>query len=100
TILELGAGAGICGIVAAKALACPVLLTDKDEGVLENLRYNVTLNELQSSVKVMKLDWTSSVPMEVKESAPFKVILASDSIYPGKSIIATEAFFTTVALLL
>ena len=44
-IVELGAGVGLCGIVAHKLGAKRVLLTDGDKTVLKNLRYNVQRNK-------------------------------------------------------
>lgn len=43
-VLELGAGLGLCGIASHLLGASRVLMTDGDTDVLENLRYNVTLN--------------------------------------------------------
>jgi Predicted methyltransferase len=43
-VLELGAGQGLCGLVAHHVGASKVLLTDGDTAVLKNLRYNVNLN--------------------------------------------------------
>ena len=44
TVLELGAGMGLCGIVAYHIGARDVLMTDGDIHVLDNMRYNVEQN--------------------------------------------------------
>jgi len=54
TVLELGAGCGLVGLVAART-GCPTMLTDFNETVLDNIRSNVVLNELDA--KVSKLDF-------------------------------------------
>lgn len=77
TILELGAGTGVCGMTAALALGCPVLLTDRLEDVLDNLRHNAVLNGLEHMVRVARVEWgapeNGGLPQEVRERAPFKV---------------------------
>ena len=48
TVLELGAGGGLPGLVAAKCGARKVVLTDyPDEALLDNLAYNVAQNVVQ-----------------------------------------------------
>ena len=49
TICELGAGVGLCGIVASRLGAKSVLMTDGDTTVLENLRHNVDLNSITAT---------------------------------------------------
>jgi predicted nicotinamide N-methyase len=51
TVLELGAGLGLCGIACHYLGAQRVLLTDGDSSVLENLRYNVRQNVHPSRVR-------------------------------------------------
>lgn len=81
-VLELGAGTGICGMVASRALGCPVILTDRRGDVIDNLNRNVELNGMErSSVRVVRLEWgggggdpdnDTGVPCEVKEHSPFQ----------------------------
>eukprot|EP00937_MAST-01D_sp_MAST-1D-sp2_P003949 g3949.t1 len=45
-VLELGAGVGLCGLVAARLFRCAkVVLTDFEADVLHNLRLNVALSD-------------------------------------------------------
>lgn len=78
-VLEMGAGTGICGMVACRALGCPVILTDRRGDVIDNLNRNVALNGMEhSSVCVVRLEWGghpddgTGVPCEVKEHSPFQ----------------------------
>lgn len=43
-VLEIGAGIGLCGVVAAGCGASSVLITDYSEVILENAAFNVALN--------------------------------------------------------
>lgn len=58
TVLELGAGTGLVGIVASVLGAGRVILTDLPYA-LDNARENVERNRLalKGKVEVMELDW-------------------------------------------
>ncbi|CAM9865019.1 unnamed protein product, partial [Hapterophycus canaliculatus] len=77
TVLELGAGTGICGIVASLSLGCSIISTDRKKDVLDNLRENIRLNGLASKAKVVQLAWGDGalrkLPSEIREQSPFKV---------------------------
>ncbi|KAA6419328.1 MAG: hypothetical protein FRX49_10727 [Trebouxia sp. A1-2] len=49
SVLEIGSGCGLCGIVAAKLGAAQVMLTDNEDKVLFNLRDCVAINSNTSS---------------------------------------------------
>lgn len=78
-VLELGAGTGICGIAASLALGCPVIMTDRRNDILANLRENIKLNGLSQRAQVVRLAWggtaseTREFPSEIREQSPFKV---------------------------
>lgn len=78
-ILELGAGTGVCGIAASLALGCSVIVTDRRNDVLANLRENIKLNGLGQRAQVIRLAWggalceTRELPAEIMEKSPFKV---------------------------
>ena len=98
-ICELGSGVGLCGIVSAKILnASSVLLTDGDQVVLRNLRYNIELNELDDIAKCCQLIWGKERAIEFeKEYGKQDVILASDCVYMTASV---RPLFETVSQLL
>lgn len=76
TVLELGAGTGVCGMTASLSLGCSVVLTDRRSDILENLRINIKLNRLSTKARVVRLEWgrkSRSCPAEIRELSPFKV---------------------------
>jgi len=75
TILELGCGLGLVGIVAAKKGA-KVLLTDYEDDALLFARYNAMVNSCKN-VEFRNVDWRHPNIGERK----FQYILASDVIY-------------------
>jgi len=102
-VLELGAGCGLVGLVAAKLqsmrLGCSpsssqmatspstVLLTDFNEVVVDNLVGNLKLNDLHGIAKACKFDFYGGDSAQCgvgstcgKVNGPFDVILASDVI--------------------
>ena len=67
-VLELGAGCGLVGIVAARILSQKssrrieddsqqVIITDVNELVIENIQQNINLNDVSSIACVAKLDF-------------------------------------------
>ena len=62
SVLELGSGAGVGGITAAKLGATDVLATDRDASVLELAQRNAAINlgAQQGIVSVAQLEWGSA----------------------------------------
>ncbi|KND03815.1 uncharacterized protein SPPG_01271 [Spizellomyces punctatus DAOM BR117] len=95
-ILELGAGAGLLGLVCLYMGASSVELTDVDEGVLERLKENVDLNSQMiidrmardfgghqsnpPNIRVSKLDW-ESVDFDDIASRNAEIIVCADVVY-------------------
>ncbi|MFH1059177.1 MAG: methyltransferase [Pseudomonadota bacterium] len=82
-VLELGAGLGVPGLIAA-AKGRPVTLTDLDPDALEFARAAAELNGLAGRVSVLPLDWTAA-PAGL---GPFRTILGAEilyqpALYPG-----------------
>jgi predicted nicotinamide N-methyase len=99
-VLELGAGVGLCGIVSGKVLgASSVLMTDGDHIVLDNLRHNVELNNLdKNAVSCPQLIWGKERAEDFERKyGQQDVILATDCVYVTKSV---RPLFETVAQLL
>jgi predicted nicotinamide N-methyase len=105
SVLELGAGCGLTGLVAArllqqqssshKQLDASVLLTDFNPTVLENLKRNVALNDFSSVCSVVGLDFyqqTGSADhwkdMNGQSRAPVDVVLAADIICQPSDAVA------------
>ncbi|KAH8592782.1 putative methyltransferase-domain-containing protein [Bisporella sp. PMI_857] len=80
-ILELGAGGGLVGL--GVALGCPVdsivYVTDQ-ENMLSLMSQNIKLNNLESRVAPLVLDWGEPLPDEILKQKP-NIILAADCVY-------------------
>jgi len=103
-VLELGAGCGLVGLVAAgiaseqkreaivvenTQILCPVVITDFNPKVLENLEQNICLNDLSQDAHVAKLDFYTQdgdnycggwIDGSGAQHAPVDVLLAADVI--------------------
>ena len=85
-VLELGAGAGLCGLYAQRARKCGALvLTDHDASSLKLLRHNVALND---GGHVHGLDWHSATDLSAVLAlhGSFSTILASDVLFRAKDL--------------
>lgn len=78
--LELGTGGGLVGL--AVALGCeldqPLYITDQAP-MLALMRRNITLNNLQDSVRAEVLDWGAPLPPSVPKTPD--IVLAADCVY-------------------
>lgn len=81
-VLEVGAGLGLCGIVAAHFDAAEVVVSDFHPRIVGNLAYNLALNGCgpSESVRAAALDWETVGDAEARPDVqgPFDVILGSD----------------------
>lgn len=86
-VMEMGAGCGLCGIVAAR-FARQTKITDGDAEVVDNIRHNVQVNrsvwqawdfEDVREVVAEQLDWDAIPDLAPQERSD--VIFASDIIY-------------------
>ena len=83
TVIELGAGCGVPGLALAKHVSLQSLLvTDLHPQTVENLNFNVELNDLSNTASARTIDWddNSTWPASVD------TIIGSDLIY-SKSIV-------------
>lgn len=67
SVLELGAGVGLVGLVAYHLGASRVLCTDGDERVLLNLRRNIERNRMGSSPRTCDI---TSIPPDATQTTP------------------------------
>lgn len=82
SVLELGAGTGLVGMVAC-VLGFPSMLTDLDE-IVPNLKANVELNNI-ASAEVDELDWSNpSGFIERRGHLKFDTIILSDPLYSSR----------------
>ena len=106
-VLELGAGLGLCGIVAHRLGAQHVMLTDGDTEVLTNLKHNIERNvdnvDATRSISCSQLIWGrnldefSKKQQQIYKRERYDVILASDLVYMTKSL---EPLWQTIDRLL
>ncbi|KAL6012143.1 Patched [Asimina triloba] len=83
SVLELGAGTGLPGLVAAALGSARVTLTDRPH-LLPGLRRNVDANSaaLSSPVRVLPLEWGSEEQLAaLGDDRPFDQVLLSDLLY-------------------
>jgi predicted nicotinamide N-methyase len=102
SVLELGAGLGICGILAHKLDASVVVLTDGDTNTLQALRQNVALNTESnvpsSIIQCKQLRWGKHLDEFASSCiSKYQVIIGSDVVYAQDQL---EPLFDTVSNLL
>lgn len=96
SVLELGSGSGIAGIVAQK-LGAKVCYTDADPKSLELLQTNVTSNGCEGLVRYLNWfeDTAEAVVQEAFSEPP--LLIAADVLYKAALL---EPFFNTVSKIL
>lgn len=93
SVLELGAGTGLVGIVSC-LLGYSTTLTDLPE-ITPNLRDNVDLNGVRNNI-VLDLDWTTPTNFLRKyPDAQFTTIILSDPLYSSKHHISIVNMINT-----
>ena len=86
-VLELGAGLGLCGIVAHHLGAKHVIATDGDTEVLSHLRYNINQNQkTPTELSSPQLVWGEDLDEFRNVHGRQPVILATDVFYAPESI--------------
>jgi 2-polyprenyl-3-methyl-5-hydroxy-6-metoxy-1,4-benzoquinol methylase len=95
SVLELGAGLGLCGIVAHHMGAASVLVTDGVPEVVEYLEYNVQHNQIHNTIlKADILQWDRNLDAFPQQ---YDCILAADCVYTSTN---TQPLWNTIAKLL
>jgi len=76
-IVEVGSGTGLVGLVVGAFRNADVWITDQAP-LLQIMNYNVTLNNLESTVSVAELNWGMPPPTNIPRP---NIILAADCVY-------------------
>ncbi|KAL1507624.1 hypothetical protein AB1Y20_007243 [Prymnesium parvum] len=84
SVCELGAGCGLCGIVAAKLCgAARVLLTDLAPKAMDNLAHNIHLNALSPpNATAAVLDWREATTWP----SAHDVVIGADLVYADQAV--------------
>ena len=82
-VLELGAGAGLPGLVAARCGAAEVLLTDGDARAVKLLEKNAAANPSDCPVEAAVLAYGAAPPPPSESNLP-TVVLAADALYVSR----------------
>ncbi|KAF9057446.1 putative methyltransferase-domain-containing protein [Panaeolus papilionaceus] len=77
TILELGSGTGLVGLVVGALGSMTTWITDQAP-LLPIMNRNVLLNNLESNVSVAELNWGEPIPQDIPKP---DIILAADCVY-------------------
>jgi len=80
-VLEVGAGCGVSGLIAAH-FATQVVLSDRNEDVVKMINQNIKLNSLQDKAEGVVMKWVDDISDFKQRYPPFEVIIGSDVIYP------------------
>lgn len=80
TLLEIGAGCGLAGLMAAAAGFERVLITDLNEEALLFARINILKNGLEKRAQVRRLDIRDPEP-SLTDDGRFSLILGSEILY-------------------
>jgi len=82
SVLELGAGVALPGLLAARLGASRVVLTDYEPQVVAHMAHNASLCNIPSSACTgICLDWTKLDLLPAEHAAAFQIILAADVLY-------------------
>ena len=99
SVHELGAGLGLCGIIAHYVGAARVVMSDGDTKTLKGMRENVQHNcDAGANIACRQLLWGSPyMEKYVEEHGTYDTMLGADIIYTIESL---QPLFDTVACLL
>ena len=80
-VVELGAGVGLPGLLAAKLGACSVTLTDYEQRVVDQSINNAMLSGVGCQCSGLLLDWRDLRNLPSSHAQKYSLILAADVLY-------------------
>lgn len=103
TVVELGAGAGLCGILASRLGTANVIITDRDDDSLDLIRRNIEANrptEPCGEIQAARLPWGDEECMVALSAQSVDMVIGSDILYPSIPQEVVDLLFSTARRLL
>src|SRR5690606_13463984 len=90
TILELGSGTGLCGLLCAMVSGAECVLTDGSDDAVAELERAAALNAEACAVKCRVLQWGDEAALAAlvaeRGGEKFDVVLGTDVVYEGQFV--------------
>lgn len=100
SVIELGSGVGLCGLLCSKLSGKQVTLSDCNDASIHLLKHNIAINNCSNNTDVIKLLWSKSDALSALNTRQYDLVIASDIVYPDTSEFTICDLFDTVDIIL